>query len=488
MQKAILIILDGYGEGKADKFNAVKNAKSPTLDSLKSQPYSLLKTDSEAVGLFKGDLGGSEVGHMTIGSGRITPTTAKQISIDIDSKEFEKKKIIIEQQKRLSKNGGDIHIVGLCSDKNIHSNINHAYEIINLFKDYAKNVYFHFITDGRDSGAYESEKYYKNLKNYIKNIKNCQVLSISGRFFGMDRESHNERVEQAINSMFYNNNEIKENEIENYLKKQYKQNVNDQYITPVHIKSESFKSVSKNDCIFFFNFREDRLRQIVSSCEKFGCDIITMSDVGGSKTKVLYPKKAVKNTLCEYLSNMGARVVKISESTKYAHVTYFFNGGREQPFKNEDRIHIPSLPVDDFSKTPKMKAKEITKEILLAMKKEYDCIVANYSNCDMVGHTGNYEAAKKAVEYVDKCIKRVLHQANKSNYKVLLTADHGNCEQMRTSSGEPHMAHTLNKVACVAVGYNMKKYGELKDVAPTLLELMELKNCKSFEGESLILK
>lgn len=487
MQKGILIILDGYGEGKAGPYNAVKNAKTPTLNKLKTQPYSLISTHGEAVGLFKEDMGGSEVGHTTIGAGRVVNSTLKQISNDISNGEFANNKVLTKTLNDLQKNNADLHLFGLMSDKNVHSNIYHCLEIIRLAKDKAKQIYIHFVTDGRDTEVYESLKYLKILQKNIKNIKNCSILSVSGRFYAMDRENYAERTNEAFNACFAQNNPI--SDVEKYIQDQHLQGVTDQYVKPASVKSKTFQGVNEKDCILFFNFREDRLRQIVKKCEELKCNLITMASVGGVNAKAMYPNKIVKNTLSEYLSKSGLKQIKISETTKYAHVTYFFNGGIEQPFENEHRVHIPTIQVDDFSKTPKMRAKEITSEIKKAIKNEYDVIIVNYSNADMVGHTGNYLATIKTIECVDKCIKSVLDFAKKYGYFVMITADHGNAEEMKNEKGNQHVAHTTNPVFCVIAnsGLKMKKEGELKDIAPTFVQLLGLKPNKHFEGESLIL-
>ena len=488
MNKGILVILDGYGEGKPYEYNAVTNAKTPTLKSLKKQSYSLLKTHGESVGLFESEMGGSEVGHTTIGAGRIIKSTAKLIRDEIITKDFYKNKVLHSTISKLKKNSGDLHLMGLMSDKNIHSNIEHCLAIVDYAKDLVRNIYIHFITDGRDSGPYDSIKYLKLLKKYIKNIKNCSILSVSGRFYAMDRENHEERINEAFNAAFKPNSTI--SNVAQYLKAQHEAGNNDQYVKPIGVKSKTFMGVSKHDCLLFFNFREDRLRQMVKKCESLKCDIVTMSDVGGVKSKVMYPSKIVDNTLSEYLSINGLKQIKIGESTKYAHVTYFLNGGIEQPFVGEDRVHVPSEEVDDFSKTPKMKAEKITDETINAIKKGYDAIIVNYSNADMVGHTGDYDATVKSLECVDKCVKKVVKEAEESGYFVMITADHGNAEEMRTKNGEVNMAHSINPVMCVVAnsGLEMEKNGELKDVAPTFVELLGLKPNKHFEGKSLIKK
>lgn len=487
MNKGILLILDGYGEGPEGEYNAVKNAHTPTLDRLKSGSYSLLDASGEAVGLFDGDLGGSEVGHMTIGAGRVVPSTAKKINDDIKSKKFRANPKILEIANKLRSNGGNLHLVGLMSDKNIHSNIYHALEIVDIMKDSAKNIFLHLITDGRDTAPYTSLEYIKVVKDRIKTIKNCHILSISGRAWSMDREGHMDRTQRGVKAMFEEVNGINEKDIESYIRAEHFTK-NDQFIEPTHVECENYTGIYSEDVVFFFNFREDRLRQIGEVCEKFGCRIVTMSDVGGVDSLVVYPQKNVDNTLSEYLSNSGLRQIKIGESTKYAHVTYFLNGGREEPFVGEDRVHVQSENVEDFSTTPKMKAGEITTEAIKAMKKDYDAIIVNYSNPDMVGHTGDYSATIQALEYMDKCIEELLQNAKNNGYFVMVTADHGNSDQMRTADGQPHMAHTLSPVFCVVADsdYEMRERGGLQDIAPTFVELLGLPAYPYFEGQSLI--
>ncbi|MBR1987924.1 MAG: 2,3-bisphosphoglycerate-independent phosphoglycerate mutase [Clostridia bacterium] len=486
--KAILLILDGYGDAKKSEFNAVTNARTPFLHSLKNLSHSLIKTDGESVGLFAGAMGGSEVGHTTIGAGRVIPSTAKKINDDIVSKEFFKNKKYLKIKDYLIKNKGDLHLVGLMSDKNIHSNINHAIEIVKDFANEIKHIYIHFITDGRDSGMHDSVKYFEQFKKLTKGIKNCEMASVMGRFFAMDREGNIDRTKQAINVMFGSKKEQIDNP-EGYLTENVKLGISDEFIEPKRIKTECNYKLTKNDVIFFFNFREDRLRQICAEADKVSAKIVTMSDVSTVDSIVLYPNKEAKNTLSEYLSKKGKRQIKIAETTKYAHVTYFLNGGREEPFEREDRVLIESLKVKDFAKTPKMKAKEITKQTIKAIQNDYDAIIVNFSNPDMIGHTGNYKAVKKALEYLDKCVKNIVLTGKEKGYNLLITADHGNAEEMMNKDGSISTAHSLNRVMAVSISDNkveMKKFGELKDIAPTFLDLMGLKNSPYFEGVSLI--
>lgn len=488
MRKGVLIILDGYGEGAPGKFNAVLNAKTPMLHGLKNYSYSMLKTHGESVGLFENEMGGSEVGHMTIGAGRIIPSTAKKIRDDILSGEFDKNKVLNKALNKLEKTNGNLHLFGLMSDKNIHSNIDHALKIIDLAKSKARNVFIHFVTDGRDSGIHDSEKYIKDLKKYIKNIKNCHILSVSGRFYAMDRENYLDRVEMAFKAMFRGLNQVLD--AEKYIVCQHNVGVNDQNIVPASVKCSAYKGVDGNDCLLFFNFREDRLREIIKVCEQLPCEIVSMAEVSDTRAMPMYTNKQVKHTLSEYLSKNGVKQVKISETTKYAHVTYFLNGGREVAFDGEERIHIPTVKTDDQAKTPNMQAKAITAQTLKCIKGKKEAIIVNFSNADMVGHTGNYSATIKALECVDKCVKKIIQLAKKLGYFVMITADHGNAEEMVDKSGNPQTAHTLNPVICVVIDetIKLKQSGELKDVAPTYLQLLGLKPNKYFEGKSLIVE
>lgn len=489
MRKGILLILDGYGEGVKGKFNAVDNANTPVLDKIKEGGIALLKTHGESVGLFENDMGGSEVGHLTIGAGRVVNSTAKQISDDIKYGKFENNAVLTHVIEKLNKNGGNLHLIGMMSDKNVHSNTNHCLEIIRIAHNKVKNIYIHFICDGRDCGIYESEPNLKLLNDCIEDKPNCQILSVAGRFYSMDRDGAIERTEQAFNAMFNPGQTVAS--AEEYIISQHKAGVGDENIPPVSVKSDTYKCVSKDDVILFFNFREDRLRQIGHKCEELGCEIVTMSNVGGINSKVMYPKEITQNTLSEYLSQNNLKQIKITETTKYAHLTYFLNGGREQPFKDEDRICLETIQTPSYANTPKMRSEDITKEALRAIDKGYDTIIINFPNPDMVGHMGDYDAVVEALEYLDICVGKILDCAKENNYFVLLAADHGNAESMVRENGEPNMSHTINKVFCAVVdnGKNLKlkQEGELKDVAPTFVELLGLKPSLHFEGKSLII-
>ena len=487
MNKGVLIILDGYGEGKSGEFNAVKNAKTPTLNALKSKSYSLLKADGEAVGLFAGAMGGSEVGHTTIGAGRVIKSTAKKINDDIQNNKLKNNPVFAEMLKNLKRDKGDLHLVGLMSDKNVHSNVNHMLHIIDNAKSKAKNIYLHLITDGRDCGVKDSLKYLKKVKAHIKKLTNVVILSVLGRFYAMDREGNLDRTNLAFKTMFEPVDKLYTS-VENYIKNQHENKVFDEYIKPAHFAS-NYTKMKKQDYVFIFNFREDRIRQISKMIKDKNLKLITFAEVENCVS--LYKENDVKMTLSEYLSKNKLSQIKISESTKYAHVTYYLNGGKEAPFYKEDRIHVPTIKVDNFAKTPKMQAGLITKHTVEALNIGYDAVIVNFSNPDMIGHTGDYLATKKAIEYVDKCVNKIIKTALKTNHFVLITADHGNSESMKKKNGEIDTAHTTNKVFCAVKSKNdikLKKYGELKDVAPTFIDLMGLKKNPYFEGDSLVVK
>lgn len=485
MQKGVLVILDGYGEDKDYEFNAVTKAKSPFLNNLKKGSCSLLKTDGESVGLFKGDMGGSEVGHTTIGAGRVVMSTAKKFEEDIKQKSIQNNKTFQTMLKNLEAKNANLHLVGMLSDKKIHSNIFNAIEIVKLVKDKAKNIFLHLITDGRDCGVHDSLKYLNIVKNQIKSIKNCQIASISGRFYAMDRENNMDRIDLAVDKMFSLNET--DMEAKTYIENQHNQNITDEFILPCRVKCSNFE-LEKDDIIFFFNYREDRLREIVEKVLKIHKNVVTVIKVADLKTKTIYSSKNVEHTLSEHLSQLNLRQMKISESTKYAHITYFLNGGRELAFKNEDRIHIPTIKTKNFALTPFMRAKEITNKLIESMKNNYDAIIVNYSNPDMVGHTGDFKATKKAIEFIDKCLNKAYKVAKKQDYFMLITADHGNSENMRDENNNPITSHTLNRVFCAVANSDvkLKKHGELSDVAPTFLDLLQVEPNKYFTGSSLL--
>lgn len=492
-KKGILLILDGYGEGAKSEFNAVENANTPYLKMIKKEkPNCLLGTDSKYVGLPSHTMGGSEVGHMTIGGGKIKRSMQVKIDDDIESGAFFQQQVLKDAFLKLQKSNGALHIAGLWSDKQIHSNIHHAFALLKMAKMYnIDKVFVHAITDGRDTSPKCCQQYFEEFKNLCDQLNLGEIATIGGRFYMMDRENNLDRTALAIDKILQKDADF--GSVAQCVEHFYKLDKGDEFFLPSRISTQKqYNGVNNNDLFIFFNTRGDRMKQPVKmASEKFACDIITLCDfVEADNIKYVYDEDFLKNGICEYLCNMGKKVLKISESTKYAHVTYFFNGGREEPFKNEDRIHIITQKTDDYALTPFMRAKEITEEVVKAVESEkYDMIVVNYSNPDMIGHTGNYEAVVKSLEYLDRCVKTVIDTAKKHDTFVLLCADHGNAECMRDENGVPQTAHTLNPVKCIIIddkNPNIVMHdGGLQDIAPTFLKLMNVPNNPDFEGKPL---
>lgn len=491
-RKGILLILDGYGEGKAGEFNAVENANTPFLKHIKiNYPNCLLNTDSRAVGLPNNTMGGSEVGHMTIGAGRVKKSMQLKVDMDIESGEFFLRPALVKAFEKLKQTNGALHLAGLWSDKQIHSNIAHCFALIEMAKKFGvKRVFVHAFTDGRDCPPRSCNQYFEMFNRVSKELGLGEIASVGGRFYAMDRENNLERTALAIDKMMQIDYDFKS--VESVVVDNYEKDVTDEFFVPTRIKTKQNYTLSEQDLLIFFNTRGDRMKQPVKmACEKLACPIVTLCDfIESEKVSYVYDEDNLTGTLSEYLSSLGKKQLKISESTKYAHVTYFFNGGREEPFPLEDRVHIETQKTNDYALTPFMRAKEITEECLKKIKtKKYDAIILNFSNPDMVGHTGNYEATVSALECLDKCVQQIVEEATKNNYFVLICADHGNAEQMRDEEGRIQTAHTLNPVKCVIIDDKNKDIklnnGGLQDVAPTLLKLMEIKQNPVFEGKPL---
>ncbi len=492
MKKGLLLILDGYGEAAKSEYNAVTNANTPYINYLrKTYPSSLIYTHGKYVGLPNSTMGGSEVGHTTIGAGRVIKSSVVKIDDEIEDGSFFNHKQFVEAFTKLKNNGGALHIGGLFSDKQIHSDLHHAFALMKMAKQYGiDRVFIHAFTDGRDCAQNSSFEYLDMFNNASAEIGVGEIATIGGRFYIMDRENNMDRTNKALDAM----QKLDFDYISalDCLTKSHDKGVTDEFIVPSRIKTDKQYSFDKNALFVFYNFRADRMKQPVKALNhKNIMDIITFySFVDGERVKYIYNEEDVDGTLSEYLSTLGLKQLKISESTKYAHVTYFLNGGREEPFKSEDRIHIETEKTLDYAKTPKMRAGEIANATVEALNRNiHDAIVVNFSNPDMIGHTGNYDATVDALEFLDGCVKNVVEAALDNDYFVLLTADHGNAEEMRDANGNPQTAHSLNPVICMAIDktqYNMIQYGGLKDIAPTFIHLMGLPNNPKFEGDLLI--
>ncbi|TLS73043.1 2,3-bisphosphoglycerate-independent phosphoglycerate mutase [Aliarcobacter thereius] len=489
-KKTLLIITDGIGHNSSCDFNAFCNAKKPTYDYLfKNVPYSLIHTYGEHVGLPANQMGNSEVGHMTIGSGRVLYQDLVKIHLAIKNDTLKENEVI----KKTILNSNNIHLIGLVSDGGVHSHIDHIIALAKISENFGKKVWLHLITDGRDVAPDSSKKYIKNLVDICN--KNIQIATISGRYYAMDRDNRWDRVEKAYNVIA--NAEAKTAlDIFTLIDNSYKNKIFDEFIVPSSF--DSYNGIKDNDGLIFCNFRSDRAREF-SSCfakddfkefdiKKLNLNIASMTEYDKNvKIPVVFPKDNPKNTLAEVISKAGLSQVHTAETEKYAHVTFFFNGGVEEPFLNETRVLIPSPNVTTYDLQPEMSAPKVGVAVRKAMKNNTDFIVVNFANGDMVGHTGVYEAAIKAVEAVDYELGLIIEEAKNSNYNVVLTSDHGNCEMMKDKDGNILTNHTVGDVYCFVLAKNVKnvKEGSLNNIAPTILKLMDLPIPKEMD-EALI--
>ncbi len=476
-KKALLIITDGVGYNPSCENNAFCHAKKETYDYLlKNVPYSFIKTSGLSVGLPKGQMGNSEVGHMTIGSGRILYQNLVKITKALEDGSLEKSEVL----QNLLKKSKNIHIIGLLSDGGVHSHIDHIIGLSKIASKAGKKVFVHAITDGRDvdprSGVFYVEKFLKSID------ENISLATISGRFYTMDRDKRWERVKRGYDAIVNATPKTKLDPV-SYLKSSYEKDITDEFIEPVAL--DGYEGMEDGDGVIFANFRSDRMREITEAIgnENFKeferkpikVNVVTMTEY--DKTfpyPVLFPTKLPKNTLAEVLSRKGLTQFHTAETEKYAHVTFFFNGGVEEPFRNETRVLIPSPKVRTYDLKPEMSAPEVGEAVRKALDEEYDFVVVNFANGDMVGHTGNFEAAVKAFETVDREIGKILKKAKEKDYSVVITSDHGNLEQMKDAEGNILTNHTTFDVFCFVIDDRVKevKNGGLNNIAPTVLKLM----------------
>ncbi|MDR0666449.1 MAG: 2,3-bisphosphoglycerate-independent phosphoglycerate mutase [Campylobacteraceae bacterium] len=477
--KTILIITDGIGYNKQSRFNAFNAAKKPTYDMLfEKVPYTLLKTSALAVGLPEGQMGNSEVGHMCIGSGRILYQNLVKISMAIENGTLAKNGVLADFFSK----SGDIHIIGLVSDGGVHSHIEHIKALAKIAANAGKKVFLHAITDGRDVSPVSAADFLQDLLDICDD--NISLAAISGRFWAMDRDERWERVQRAYDTFVKADDKTKLGALE-YIKYMYDKGVTDEFLEPAAF--DGFDGIKEGDGVLFANFRNDRMRQIVKAfgMEEFGhfkrelksVNIVTMCEYDKTFTyPVLFTSQKPSQTLCEVISQNGISQFHTAETEKYAHVTFFFNGGKESPVEGETRVLIPSPKVKTYDLKPEMSAAKVGDTVLKAMDANYGFIVVNFANGDMVGHTGNYEAAVKAVEAVDKELGRIYRKARDLGYKFVLTSDHGNCEAMRDEGGIL-TNHTTFDVFCFVAADEVThlKSGGLSNVAATVLKLMGIK-------------
>jgi len=503
-----LIILDGWGIGPDYPGNAITRAKTPNFDLLmKKYPNTKLIASGYEVGLPKGQMGNSEVGHLNIGAGRIVYQDFTRITKSIEDNEFQNIDEFNSAISNVKENDSTLHLMGLLSDGGVHSHNSHLYSLIKLAKDKGvKKLQIHCFTDGRDVGPASCINYIKELQRKINEIGLGKISTIMGRYYAMDRNQHWDRIEKAYNAMVNGEGEVFDDAVE-AVKDSYLDNVTDEFIKPLLVKDDNGElgTVHDNDSIIFYNFRPDRARQLtrafvddeftnfVRNKKKIKFICMTQYEKTIKNVEIAYKSHLVKNTLGEYLSNNGFKQLRAAETEKYAHVTYFFNGELEEPLKNEVRILIPSPPVATYDLKPEMSAYELKSMIIEEMEKDiYNVMIINFANADMVGHTGDIDAAIKAVEAVDRCLGEVVNYIIRIGGTALITADHGNAEEMLDYNTLAKMtAHTTNPVPFIVVQNTSKielREGILGDIAPTMLELLELEKPEEMTGESLIVR
>ncbi len=479
MHKTVLIITDGIGYKPHAKANAFEAAKKPTYDRLfREVPHALIHTYGLHVGLPEGQMGNSEVGHMTIGSGRVLYQDLVKISLALQEGRLASNPVLQDLMARSDR----LHLVGLMSDGGVHSHIDHTIGLAKIGLEAGKEVVLHLITDGRDVSPTSAPTYLAKIDEALGD--RVTIATLGGRFYTMDRDQRWERIEKGYRAIVEATPRSDLSPMD-YVKASYAKNVTDEFIEPVAFGE--YRGMRDGDAVLFTNFRSDRMREIVTAIgdphfDKFerkplDVSIATMTEYDKSfDYPVLFKKEIPENTLAEVIANAGLTQLHTAETEKYAHVTFFFNGGVEEPVVNESRVLIPSPKVKTYDMQPEMSAPQVGDAVLTAMDEGYDFIVVNFANGDMVGHTGNYEAAIKAVEAVDRELGRIFAKADEKDYRVVLTSDHGNCEEMMDENGKVLTNHTVGDVWCFvkAPGVTEVKPGALNNIAPTVLKLMDL--------------
>ena len=496
-----LIIMDGFGTGAQSAGNAIANAPTPNLDRIFAEcPGCRLSASGLDVGLPEGQMGNSEVGHTNIGAGRVVFQDLPHISRDIQSGEFFKNTAYTEAMENCREWGSALHLMGLLSDGGVHSHITHLFALLQMAREQGiEKVYVHCFLDGRDVPPTSGKHFVEQLQAKLQQLGVGQIATVMGRYYAMDRDKRWDRLQRAYDAMVCGQAPY-EPDPAAAVQKSYDAGVTDEFMEPVVCaKGAQFQD---NDSVIFFNFRPDRAREITRTMVDedftdvqrttgfvpvhFVCT--TEYDATMPNVTVAYPRQKLENIFGEYISKLGLTQLRIAETEKYAHVTFFFNGGEEQVFPGEDRVLIASPKVATYDLKPEMSAYEVMEEaVRRILSGAYDVIILNFANCDMVGHTGIYEAACKAVTTVDECVAKVVEATSKMGGISLITADHGNAERMVDTDGEPFTAHTTNPVPFYIVGANVRlRDGRLADIAPTMLDLMGLEKPAEMDGETLI--
>ena len=501
-KKALLMILDGWGIGKHGKGDVIYNTPTPYLDYLTAvSAHSQLLACGEDVGLPEGQMGNSEVGHLNIGAGRIVYQDLVKINRACKDGSILQNKEIVKAYSYAKENGKKLHLMGLTSTGGVHSSLDHLFKFIEIGQEYGLNdVYVHCFMDGRDTDP-------KSGKGFIELVQECcdkngaHIASIVGRFYAMDRDKRWERVKEAYDLLVEGKGKQSDDMVK-AMQESYDEGVTDEFILPINNSTVNGK-IEEGDVVIFINYRNDRAKELTEVLtqkehEEAGMHTIkglqyfcmTPYDASFTGVNILFPKENVANTLGEYLSAQGKRQLHTAETEKYAHVTFFFNGGRETPYEGEDRILVPSPKVATYDLKPEMSAYEVKDKLVGAINtQEYDFIVVNFANGDMVGHTGIYNAIAKAVHAIDNCVKDVVETAKANDYEVIIIADHGNADNAINEDETPNTAHSLNPVPFIYVTNNNSatvKDGRLADVAPSILHIMGLEKPEEMTGENLI--
>ena len=501
-KKVILIIMDGWGIGSKKESDAIQNANVPYVNSLYSKyPHSTLVTCGEAVGLPEGQMGNSEVGHLNLGAGRIVYQELERINVAIKNGSFQKNETLLGSLDYAKDNNRSLHLMGLVSNGGVHSHINHLKAITTLCKEKnIENVYIHAFTDGRDTDPKSGINFLKELQEHLTKTTG-KIATITGRYYAMDRDKRWERIKIVYDALLYRAGETTD-DIFSAIAASYEKNITDEFLLPIINADTPGSGIKDGDAVICFNFRTDRCREITEVLTQTALPdfqmkplqlhytTMTMYNHVFKNLHIIFEKDDLINTLGEILSANHKKQLRISETEKYPHVTFFFNGGREVPFEGESRIMIPSPKVATYDLLPQMSAYEVTDALVPAIKnKTADFICLNYANADMVGHTGVWEAVIAAVETVDKCVEKTITAGLENGYTIFLTADHGNADYMINEDGTPNTAHTLNPVPFFIIDKDWKgkiKNGKLADLAPTILTVMGLPIPPQMTGDVLI--
>lgn len=499
MNKAILLILDGFGLKNSEKGNAVKLAHTPYIDKYMAEyPNTKLDASGETVGLPKGEMGNSEVGHLTIGAGRKIKQPLTIINEAITSQEFYENKELINVMEHVSKNDSALHIMGLLSDGGIHSKMKHFYAVLALAKLYhIKKVYFHCFMDGRDTEVTDGIKFIEELQSKIDKVGLGKIATLCGRYYAMDRDNKWDRTRKAY-EMLVSGKGLHYTDPIKCIQKHYDSNVTDEFVNPSIIDKNA--CIFDNDGIIYVNFRPDRMKQLLDSfkVKDFGqfpvkkfenLKICTLFNVYGG-IPYAFDMEELKNTFGEYINGLDFKQARIAETEKFAHVTYFFDGGKQKKYKLCDKFLINSPKVATYDLKPEMSVAEVTQATLKAIDNDYDFILVNFANPDMVGHTGNLKATIDAIEICDFCLGKIHDKAKENFYDLIIIADHGNAEVMEYDDGTPCTTHTTSKVPFILCkqGYNLRSEGTIADVVPTIIDLFEIKKPDEMTGKSLIVK